>query len=397
MRKRNDIPAAGVTVTDKLAFGHLTRIFPVQTVRNALERCGCQTQRVRDLPTELIVYLQIIQGWFVDRTQKESLACVTESLQYLYGIKEFKLPSKAALSKRRSRVGSRPLQILFDEVCKPLSKPQTKGSYYRDWLLTGLDGTDLDVEDTPANDLHFGRSRNQVSVSPYPKARAVALAELGTRTAFELEIGKNSDSEIALASRIIPRLSRNYLVLADRLFMSYELFTKASETGAALLFRARLDRVLKPIEVLEDGSYLAYIYPSEGKERKAKASKVRVIEYEVKSSQSGEIVRLITNILNSNEFPSNELAALYHERWEIETMLDEVKTHLGVRIIRSRTPELARQEIFGLLMAHYALKSIMHDAALEIDVDPDDLSFIHSVRVVRRAIVSSGAFPPSSV
>lgn len=394
MVKKATIPAAGVTLTDKLAFGHLTRIFPMPLVRRTLEKCDRQTERVRDLPTELIVYLQILQGWFSNRPQKESLACVTESLQYLFGLKDFKLPTKAAISKRRSKVGWEPLKLLFDQACEPLSKPKTKGSYYREWLPVALDGTLFDVEDTPRNDLHFGRSENQNSEGPYPKARVVALMEIGTRTAFEIEIGTYNDSELTLAEKLIPQLSDRYIVLADRLFMSYDLFTKASAKGSALLFRSRLDRVLNPLEELADHSYIAMIYPSTGTERKKRGVKIRVIEYEVRGSKTGEIIRLITNILDPKDASAEDLANLYHDRWEIETMLDEIKTHLEIKLIRSKTPTLAIQEIYGIFMAHYAIKAVMHDAALEIDIDPDELSFTHSACVMRRAIISSGAFPP---
>jgi hypothetical protein len=395
MTQKKTTAAAGVTLLDKLAFGHLTRIFTIQAVREALSEYDRQTKRIRDLPTEVIVYLQILQGWFSNRPQMESLACATESLQYLYGLKQFKLPSKSAISQRRGKVGWEPMKFLFDKVCRPLSKPTTKGSFYRGWLLTAIDGTDFEVEDEPANDLYFDRPENQKSKGPYPQAKAVALMEIGTRTSFQLEIGKYRDSEITLAEKLVPTFKKEYLIIADRLFMSYDLFTKASEKGSALLFRARLDRVLERVEDLDDGSYISLIYPSTGAARKTRGVKVRVIEYEVNGTQSGEIVRLITNILEPETAPADELAALYHQRWEFETMLDELKTHLDVKIIRSKLPKLVIQEIYGIFMSHYAIKSVMHDAALETDIDPDDLSFIHSVRVVRRSIISSGAFPPS--
>lgn len=397
MARKREIAAAGVTLMDKLAFGHLTRIYPIQTVRDALSKYDCQTRRIRELPTEVVVYLQILQGWFSNRPPKESLACATESLQYLFGVTEFKLPGKSAISQRRSAVGWEPMKSLFDEVCRPLSKPATKGAYYRNWLVTALDGTDFDIQDTPANDLYFDRPENQNSAGPYPQARVVALMEVGTRTAFQLEIGKYRDSEITLAENLVPTFTKDYLIMADRLFMSYDLFTKASSQGAALLFRSRLDRKLEEVERFDDNSYISIIYPKTGPNRKERGMKVRVLEYEVKGTQSGENIRLITNILDPKDAPALELAGLYHQRWEFETMLDEMKTHLEIQLIRSKIPKLAIQEIYGIFMAHYAIKTIMHDAALNTDIDPDDLSFIHSVRVLRRSIVSSGAFPPSSI
>ena len=151
---------------------------------------------------------------------------------------------------------------------------------------------------------------------------------------------------------------------------------------------------------LPDGSYLSRIYASTSDRRHhLKGIVVRVIDYRLRDVPGAEpIYRLITTILDPTQAPARDLAALYHERWEIETALDELKTHLrGAQIVlRSKTPELVEQEFWGLLMAHYAIRGLMHEAALSTDIDPDQLSFLHSVRVVQRRMARYAAIPPSA-
>src|SRR5271157_4532100 len=194
--------------------------------------------------------------------------------------------------------------------------------------------------------------------------------------------------------------SPGMLCLADRFFPGYELWRAAAKTGADLLWRVRQNARLEVDERLPDGSYLSRIYASTKDRRKQRnAMVVRVIEYRLKDIPGAEpIYRLITTILDPVAAPAKELAALYHERWEIETSLDELKTHLrGAQIVlRSKTPELVRQEFYGLLMAHYAVRGLMHEAALRAGEDPDRLSFLHSVRVVQRRMARFVAIPPSA-
>jgi IS4 transposase len=149
---------------------------------------------------------------------------------------------------------------------------------------------------------------------------------------------------------------------------------------------------------LSDGSYLANIYASTDRSHR-EGLLVRVIEYTVNGAQQTEPYRLITNILDPQTAPAEELAALYRERWEFENMLDELKTHLNdnATTLRSRTPDLVIQEIYGLVMAHYAVRAIMYEAAYSAQLDPDELSFVHSIRVLRRKLPTFGSFPPSPV
>src|ERR1039457_3305126 len=275
----------------------------------------------------------------------------------------------------------------------------TKGAWYRGWRLISMDGSTLDVADEKANNEAFGRPGSSRGASAYPQIRFVSLVENGTHVLFGSRMADYATSEIALAKTILPSLSKGMLCLADRGFFGFEMWKQAAATGADLLWRVKKN-ILPPCEKrLPDGSYLSRIYPSQQDQKHGRNGVVvRVIEYRLEGVAGAEpLYRLATTILNHELAPADELAALYHERWEIETAFDELKTHLrGARIVlRSKTPDLVRQEFYGLLIAHFAVRGLMHEAALSADEDPDRLSFLHAVRVVRRKMASFGAIPPS--
>jgi hypothetical protein len=263
-----------------------------------------------------------------------------------------------------------------------------------------LDGSTLDVADTAENDTAFGRPGSSRGSSAFPKIRFVALLENGTHVLWAAHMDRYASDELTLAQKVIPSLRKGMLCMADRFFPGYKLWQAAAQTGADLLWRTRQNARLDVDQRLPDGSYLSRIYASSGDRRKkGNGIVVRVIDYRLKNVPDAEpLYRLITTILDHEQAAAKELAALYHERWEIETTLDELKTHLrGAQIVlRSKTPELVRQEFFGLLMAHFAIRGLMHEAALKADEDPDRLSFVHSVHVVQRRMARYGSIPPSA-
>jgi hypothetical protein len=263
-----------------------------------------------------------------------------------------------------------------------------------------LDGSTLDVADTRENAQDYGRPSNHRGACAYPKIRFVTLLECGTHVLCSARMSGYKTSETALAAEVVPALGSGVLCLADRLFSNYRLWNAARKNGADLLWRVSLSLHLPPTRSLPDGSFLSTLRPSD-KDRRAGSEpvEVRVIDYHLKGVENPEpLYRLITTILDAEAAPASELAALYHQRWEIETALDELKTHLrGSRIVlRSKMPELVEQEFYGLLLSHYAIRSLMHEAALKADEDPDRISFRHSVRVVQRSISRSGVIPPSA-
>ena len=258
----------------------------------------------------------------------------------------------------------------------------------------------LDVADTESNRNAFGKPGASRGQTAYPQIRFVSLAENGTHVLFGSQMGRYGTGEVSLAEAAIESLEQGFLCLADRLFYGFEFWQKARSTGAELLWRIKKNTVLPCEKRLPDGSYLSRIYPTVKQRRhNADGVAVRVIEYRLEGVQDSEdIYRLMTTILDPEKAPAKELAALYHERWEIETAFDELKTHLrGARIVlRSKTPDLVRQEFYGLILAHFAVRGLMHEAALIEDVDPDRLSFVHAVRVVRRKIPIFTAIPPGA-
>jgi hypothetical protein len=289
---------------------------------------------------------------------------------------------------------------LYDEVVAPIAEKRTKGAWYRQWRLVSLDGSTLDVADTAENEKAFGRPGASRGSSAFPKIRFVALLENGTHVLWAAHMDRYSTDELTLAEKVIPSLNEGMLCLADRFFPSYKLWRMAARTKADLLWRTRQNARLDVEKRLPDGSYLSRIYASTSDRRNGRNGIiVRAVDYRLKNVEGAEpLYRLITTILDPQQAPAEELAALYQERWEIETALDELKTHLrGAQIVlRSKTPELVRQEFFGLLMAHFAIRGLMHEAALKADEDPDRLSFLHAVRVVQRSMARYGAIPPSA-
>ena len=304
----------------------------------------------------------------------------------------------SGISQARTRLGSEPLRQLHDEVVKPIAVTATQGAWYRQWRLVSLDGSTMDVADEQANEEAFGRPGASRGSSAYPQLRFVSLVESGTHVLFGTRMGSYATGENTLAKDALSALDGGMLCLADRGFFGYPMWCQATATKAQLLWRIKKNAVLPCDKRLADGSYLSRIYPCEKDRRhQSHAIVVRVIEYRLEGVVDAEpLYRLLTSVLDAQHAPAQELAALYQQRWEIETALDELKTHLrGARIVlRSKTPELVRQEFYGLLMAHFAVRALMHEAALQANVDPDRLSFVHTVRVVRRKLPAFNAIPP---
>jgi len=391
---------AGARITDYVSLGVIAKTFPEQMVREVLAETGRQSRRRRDLPAHVMMYYVIALALYMHSSCREVLRCLLEGLQWLRAPGERTVPaSKSGISQARTRLGEAPVRALHDRVVGPIARAETSGAWYRRRRLTSLDGSTLDVADTAQNRAAFGRPGAGRGTSAYPQIRFVSLAETGTHVLFGAALGGVRRGEITLAHEVVGHLRPDMLCLADRNFLGWRLWQAARATGAELLWRAKKHLRLPLDERLPDGSYLSRIYPSERARRKdVDAAVVRVIEYRLDGVADGEpFYRLVTSILDPADAPAEELAALYHERWEFETALDELKTHLrGARLVlRSKTPMLVRQEFYGLMMAHFAIRALMHEAALKADVDPDALSYIHAVRVIRRKLPLFAAVPPS--
>ncbi|MDR3735465.1 MAG: IS4 family transposase [Acidobacteriaceae bacterium] len=391
----------GTRITDYISLGVITKTFPVAHIGSVLSKTGTASVRQRDLPAQVVVYYVIALALYMQSSYREVLRCLLEGVQWLRDPSAgVRVAGKSGISQARTRLGWEPLRQLHDELIKPVAVRSTRGAWYRSWRLVSLDGSTLDVADEKANEDTFSRPGASRGSSAYPQIRFVSLVENGTHVLFGSQMDGYRTGEVTLAKAVLPRMRSGMLCLADRNFFGFELWQLAQATRADLLWRMKKNMRMACEKRLPDGSYLSHVYPSERDWRhKTNGIVLRVIDYRLEGIEGAEpIYRLATTILDADKAPAGELAALYHERREIETAFDELKTHLrGAKIVlRSKTPDLVRQEFYGLLMAHFAIRGLMHEAALKADEDPDRLSFLHAVRVIRRKMAVYGAIPPSA-
>lgn len=387
-------------LTDLMNIGVLTTRFPLERIHAVLQETGRASERIRDLPAHVMVYYVIALALYRAQDTREVLRVLLEGLKAILGPQHrVKAAGKPAISQARSRLGVEPVKRLYEEVVRPIATPETLGAFYRQWRVVAMDGFTWEVPDTEANRSAFARPESPSGEeSAYPRLRGVGLVEVGTHVLFGVALDSYATGEMTLAKQVVSHLRPGMLCLADRYFPGYALWQQTVQTGADLAWRVR-EKIRFPVEeLLPDGSYLSRFYAkwSEGKPQD-EGIPVRVIEYEVLGKE--ERIRLVTSILDWQAAPAAELAALYHERWEFETVLDEFKTHLrGARtVLRSQTPELVKQEVYGILLAHFALRGLMHEAALRGGRDPDRISFTHTVNVVRRTLPRFAALPPSGL
>ena len=394
-------------------------MYPPDLVDEVIEAAGRTQQRHRALPARVMAYFAIGMGLYSEGSYEDVLAQLTDGLSWASGwAQEYPLPSKSAIFQARQRLGSQPLADLFARVAKPLGGPDTPGVWVAGRRLVAVDGTCLDVADTAANEEHFGRPGvNKGERAAFPMSRVLAVAECGTHAIFAAKVGAYAASEAILAAELLPAaLEPGMLLSADRGFFSYALWRTAVATGADLLWRIRTDKTgPKPehVQDLPDGTWLAHLRrKTPAAERNAEPMLVRVIDYtlddgreetgqgqdEGEDGGAGVRYRLFTTLLDPVQAPAVDLAMAYAQRWEIENAFDELKTHQrGPRVVlRSKSPDLVLQEIWGHLCCHYAIRSLMAQAAEHAGHDPDRLSFTAALRIVRQTVSQQGSFPPSA-
>jgi Insertion element 4 transposase N-terminal/Transposase DDE domain len=391
-------PESDRRLSDVVSVGVLTRTFPPGLVDEVIAGCGRTEQRHRSLPARVMAYFVVGMALHSEGSYEDVLGLLTDGLAWSSGGDPVRLPSKSAIFQARARLGAEPLRALFERVAVPLGDQDTPGVWLAGRRLVAVDGTCLDVADTAANAEFFGRPGvNKGEQAAFPQARVVAMAECGTHAVFDAVVGPYTTSEVELARGLIGRLRPAMLCLADRGFYGFKMWQAAAATGADLLWRMRSSQRLDPIEILADGSYLAKVYEVHNFKRRGEGVTVRVIDYTIDDGRANDTTyRLITTILDPDEASAVELAAAYAQRWEIETTLDELKVHQrGPRtVLRSKSPDLVLQEIWGHLCCHYAIRTLMWEAANEANVDPDRVSFTAAIRIARRSIAAAGDFPP---
>jgi hypothetical protein len=389
-------PISQSRLPDLISIGVLTQTFPPEKVDRIVFQANRKEKRIRLLPARVVVYFTLAMCVFSLESYNEVMRLLVKGLRWTeQWSPSWKLPTDTAIAQARRRVGPEPFRLLFHQAVRPFAQRLAKGLFYGKWHLVAIDGTTIDLANTQENEAFYGRPANSRSEnkSAFPQARVVGLIECGTHVIFDARIGGYNNSEKELSLPLFDSLTPGMLALCDRGFWSYELWNAARYRGADLLWRTKSTIVLPDIEMLSDGSYLSEIRSS--KDKTAPAVVVRVIEYKL-DGLSNETYRLVTTILDHNEAPAHELAALYAERWEIESAFDELKTHQrGAKaVLRSKHPETAEQEIWSHLLVHYAIRLLMADAAIEADVDPDRTSFLNALRIVRRQITDPVSFSP---
>ncbi|MEU5100654.1 IS4 family transposase [Streptomyces sp. NPDC020996] len=388
-------------LSDRIAVGLLTRSFPPELVDRVVADCGRSGQRNRLLPPRVVVYFVLAMCLFSGQGYEEVARLLTHGLTWAKRWSgSWQVPTTAAISRARAKLGPEPLKALFASVARPLATEATRGAFYGRWRLMAVDGTVFDVPDSQENAAHFGRPKtHRTQRCAYPQVRVVALAECGTHAITAAAVGPFTTSERVLARELFDHLGEGDLLLADRGFTGLELWRAASAGGADLLWRIRSHQVLPVREELPDGSYLSDIVAARDHRKRADPEAVRVIEYTLDGPGRPEQdapYRLITTVLDPDVAPATELAALYHQRWEFENTLDELKTHQRgpAQVLRSRSPEGVEQEVWAHLLVHHAIRTLMHDAAAQAGLDPDRLSFTRSIRLARRQVTAQAAFSP---
>lgn len=346
---------------------------PPDIVDKVIAETGKLEQRQRLLPARVVVYYVLGLALFNNCAYEEVIRMLVEGLSWSEGwATTWNVPTKAALFKARSRLGPEPLELLYRSTATPMATKRTKGAWYKTWRLMAIDGTCLDLADTEANDAEFGRpgSEREASTGAFPQLRVVGLAECGTHAIVDVALGGCRDAEQHLAPGVFSSLAPGMLLLADRGFFSYALWESAQLSGADLLWRTKSNHVLEVKHRFADGSFLSEIYPSQKDRRHGTVGiKVRVVEYVLDTpAPTGDeetTYRLLTTILDPRRAPAAEQAALYPERWEFETALDELKTHQRSPrvVLRSKTPDGVTQEVYGYLCVHYAVRWLMHSVA----------------------------------
>jgi Insertion element 4 transposase N-terminal/Transposase DDE domain len=399
-------------ITDRIALGALTSTFPPELVDQVIAQTGRAEQRRRLLPARVVVYFVLALALYSHAAYEEVLRCLVEGLGWAVQARRgrrswpyWHVPGASALAEARTRLGAEPLEVLFAQAARPLATVATRGAWYRHWRVMILDGTCLDVPDSPANQV-LGRSKSGrgEGVGAFPQVRVVGLVEAGTHAIVDAAQGPYATGEQTLARQLAREggpLGPGVL-LADRLFVGGELWRAMARTRADLVWRVKCGSKTAPKlpvdQVLSDGSWLSRLYAGTDR-RKRHPIIVRVVDYTLADPgrrTSTDRYRLVTTIGDPTLAPAHQLAALYTQRWEVETALGELKTtQRGPRqVLRSKSPELVAQEVWAHLLVHYALRAVMHTAALAEDLDPDQLSFIRSLRVVRRQLIARPAFSP---
>lgn len=381
-----------VHLTSEATLEAMGEIVSQKRIKGVLEQSGKSELRIRKLTMVIVVLVCIAMNLFTEEAIEDVLGKLMQGPRFLRPEDDIVTASKGAICQRRRQLGVAPMVSLFHQVCQPVATPDTRGAYLFGLRLVAIDGTKEDIADTPENARYFGRPASGRGAGAFPQVLGVYLCECGTHAIFDAGFWPCQKSEHPGGRRMLRSVCPGMLVLWDCGFHSFDMCQICLEKQGAQ-FLSRLPAKIKPLfpKRLRDGSYLAYIRPADKSRRNHERLLVRIIEYKLDDPGRpghGQRRRLITSLLNEVAYPAHTLACAYHERWEVEITIDEMDTHQRQpkKPLRSRTPWGVLQELYGVLIAHYCVRKVMHDAAVQADLDPDRLSFTKSLRILRSAV-----------
>lgn len=375
-----------------LTLDALSRVIPPAVIDQVVADEGVGEIRHRRLTMRVIVWLVIALHLFPTVNIAGVLAKLARGLRLLWVDPTIRLPQHSAIAYRRQHLGARPLVALFHHICQPLATPQTQGAWLFGLRAVAIDGTVEDVPTSAANSAVFGHHPSSRGASAFPQVRGVYLVECGTHAVIDAGFWPCQVSERVGGKRLLRSITRDMLVLWDRGFHDCALLLAVRQRGAHVLSRLPDGVTPQRLRALPDGSELVRLAPADYQRRKrGEHVLARLIGYTITDPALpgyGQTHRVLTTILNPRVAPAYDVACAYHERWEAEVTIDEIDTHqrLVGRPLRSLTPVGVIQELYGILLAHYTVRCVMHEAALAAAVDPDRLSFVHALEVVRDAV-----------
>jgi hypothetical protein len=407
-------------LADWVSLGVLASYVPRDVVDEAVAQAGRGARRAGGrLPPHVVVYLVMALALFADDDYEEVAARLAGTLRAWGGWDDgWQVPTSGGITQARQRLGPEPVAEVFSQVAGPVADLDTAGAFLGGWRLMSLDGMEWDVPDSAANRAAFGLRASPGGEVAFPKVRVVTVSECGSHAPVLAAVGGRArgkgSGEQALARQLYPQLEDDWLVTADRMFFCWDDWCTAADTGAQLLWRVKANARLPVLRTCPDGSYLTVLTDPEIRSRWSRdalleaaargedldpgqARYARVTEYEVTDREGNgkhEPVILVTTITDVTLAPAPELAAAYHQRWEHETGNQQLKTYLRGpgRVLRSHSPDMVCQEIWGYLLAHHAISALICTAATSAGIDPDRVKFRRTLRIIRRA--TGPAFPP---
>jgi hypothetical protein len=411
MARTKAVLGTGARLSDYLSASLLARVVPADDIHAVLNAHGCNSQRTRSFPAVAGVYYCMALSLYPEAAYEEVFAVVAQGLAWSAGAPQPARVAKSSISALRSKIGAQPLADLIERCCKPLaqisSHPQ---AFYNGLRVVAMDGSNFELPDEPDNVEQFGYPGSRTGHAGYPQAQCAVLVECATHAILAANIDAYRTSEWEVFQPLLKHMDSSMLCLADRGFNGYEYWRQAQATGAQLLWRCANNRQLPVKALLADGSFLSEIHPP----RRSKASQsevsnqeagelpsitVRVIEYAMPGLPDGEPrYRLLTTMLDAQAAPALELAALHHERWQVEAVFDELKTHLlhRRRVLRSKKAALVRQEFYGWVLAHYSVRWLLHQGVATERIPHEQQSFTAHLKLLRGTLPQSGAFPATA-